>query len=329
MHGLRALALMQGGEVLELTSVAEIRGALERHPEATLWVDLPTSLSDDVKKMLSESFGIHSLTVEDVGATYLLPKLEPFDTFLYVIVHTIDPASTLDDLRLSEVDLLLGPRWLITHHTKCVSVAALWGDRARVRRLLEKGTPWLMHALLDRVVDDYLPITQRYEQELDALEGRLFDVAQPDRSQDAIGQLFTLRRSLNKLRRIASHEREIFLRLSRAEFPLIPAALVPFYRDVYDHIVRVVELSDTHRETAGSLFDTHLSMQSHRLNEVMKVLTMFSTVILPMTLVAGIYGMNFEHMPELHWREGYPVALGMMALIGAGMVFYFRRKGWL
>jgi magnesium transporter len=329
MHGIRALALTPTGEATELTSVAEIRDAAERDPLTRLWVDLPTSLSDEVKRLLTDSFGIHSLTVEDVGANYLLPKIEPFDTFLYVLVHTLDPASTFDDLRLSEVDVLLGPRWLITHHTGCVSVGALWADRARARRLLEKGAPWLMHALLDRVVDDYLPITQRFDEALESLEGRLFDASAPDRSEDALGQLFTLRRSLNKLRRVASHEREIFLRLSRAEVDLIPEPLAPFFRDVYDHIVRVVELSDAHRETAASLFDTHLSMQSQRLNEVMKVLTMFSTVIMPMTLVAGIYGMNFDHMPELRWHDGYPIALGMMASLGAGMVFYFRRKGWL
>ncbi len=328
MHGIRALALV-GEDLRELSSVEAIRAVMAEHPHAGLWVDLPESLAEPEKRLLSESFGIHSLTVEDVGATYLLPKLEVFDTFLYVLVHTVDPASKLDQLRLSEVDALLGPRWLITHHTTCVSVSALWGDKARARRLLEKGAPWLMHALLDRVVDDYLPITQLYDQELERLEGRLFDPAESDRAQDAIGELFALRRSLNKLRRIAAHEREIFARLSRGELGLIPEALVPFFRDVSDHIVRVVELSDSQRETAASLFDTHLSMQSQRLNEVMKVLTMFSTVVLPMTLIAGIYGMNFDHMPELRWHFGYPMALSAMALVGVGAVGYFRRKGWL
>lgn len=328
MHGIRALALTRE-ELLELGSVEEIRSALAKFPDATFWVDLPTSLTEDSKRLLSESFGIHSLTVEDVGATYLLPKLEDFETFLYVLVHTIDPASTLDDLRLSEVDVLLGPRWLITHHESCVSVKALWGDRGRARRLLEKGAPWLMHALLDRVVDDYLPITQLYDGGLERLEGRLFDPAQSNAAQDAISELFALRRSLGKLRRLTSHEREIFVRLSRGEIPLIPETLLPFYRDVYDHIVRVAELSDSQRETAASLFDTHLSMQSQRLNEVMKVLTMFSTVILPMTLIAGVYGMNFDHMPELRWPFGYPTALAAMTLVGVGAVAFFRRKGWL
>lgn len=328
MHGLRALALVQD-EVRELTSVDAIREVVGKFPHGTLWVDLPEALSDDVKRLLTESFGIHSLTVEDVGATYLLPKLEDFDSLLYVLVHTIDPSSTLDDLRLSEVDVLLGPRWLITHHTECVSVAALWADRARARRLLERGAAWLMHALLDRVVDDYLPVTRLYDRELERLEGRLFDPANSDRAQGAIGELFALRRSLGKLRRLTAYEREIFARLSRESRALIPEALVPFYRDVYDHIVRVAELCEAQRETATSLFDTHLSMQSQRLNEVMKVLTMFSTVILPMTLIAGIYGMNFDHMPELRWPAGYPLALGAMAFVGIGAVSYFRRKGWL
>ncbi|HEU4408548.1 MAG TPA: magnesium/cobalt transporter CorA [Polyangiaceae bacterium] len=328
MHGIRAIGLVRE-DLVELGSVEAIRAAVAEFPHATFWVDLPSSLSDDTKRLLSESFGIHSLTVEDVGATYLLPKLEEFDSFLYVLVHTIDPASTLDDLRLSEVDALLGPRWLITHHTNCVSVAALWNDRARLRRLLERGAPWLMHALVDRVVDDYLPITQLYDRELERLEARLFDPAESARAQDAIGELFALRRSLGRLRRLTSHEREIFARLSRGELALIPEQLVPFFRDVQDHIVRVAELSDSQRETAASLFDTHLSMQSQRLNEVMKVLTMISTVILPMTLIAGIYGMNFDHMPELRWPFGYPMALAAMTLVGVGVVAFFRRKDWL
>jgi magnesium transporter len=328
MHGIQALALM-GEQLHELASVDEIRDAMAKFPHATLWVDLPTSLTEDTKRLLTESFGIHSLTVEDVGASYLLPKLEDFESFLYVLVHTIDPSSTRDDLRLSEVDVLLGQRWIITHHTKCVSVSALWSDKARAKRLLEKGAPWLMHALLDRVVDDYLPITQLYDQELERLEGHLFDPEQAARAHGAIGELFALRRSLGKLRRLTSHEREIFARLSMEAFPLIPQPLVPFYRDVHDHIVRVAEISDSQRDTATSLFDTHLSMQSQRLNEVMKVLTMFSTVILPMTLIAGVYGMNFEHMPELRSPAGYPAALAAMAAVGVGAVAYFRRKGWL
>jgi magnesium transporter len=138
-----------------------------------------------------------------------------------------------------------------------------------------------------------------------------------------------IKRSLQMLRRVTIYQREILLRIVRAEFDEIPAELTPFYRDIYDHMARVTELVDSYRELTAGLLEAHFSIQSQQMNEIMKRLTLISKIMLPLTLIAGIYGMNFEHMPELKWADGYYFALGLMGVVAVGIIFYFKRKRWL
>ena len=165
----------------------------------------------------------------------------------------------------------------------------------------------------------------RYDEDLDDLEAKI--MADPHPSM--LEQIFDLKRSLQRVRRVAVHQKEILQRLSRGEFDLVDRNALPFYRDVYDHFVRVADLTESYRDLVAAVLEMYLSMQSQRLNEVMKVLTLISTIMLPLTFVAGVYGMNFEFMPELHWKYGYVFALSLMGLITAGLIWYFKRKRWL
>lgn len=322
-------AYFRHGTVETTDDLNVVRSILE-DPDAVIWIDLPTEPSEETRAFLSRDLGVHPLVIEDLYAQYLLPKTEEFDDYLYVLLHCLRSEDETKELTITELDLLLSNRWLVTHAldagTASCTVDKVFREVLRQRRLWEKGAAWLFHAVIDRVVDEYLPVTEAYDQEIEELEAIVLDGAADN---VAVERMFGIKRSLVKLRRLTVHQRDIFLKLARKEFGVIPDALLPFMRDVYDHFARNVDLAESYRDLTTNVLEMHLSMQSFRMNEVMKLLTMLSTVMLPLTLVAGIYGMNFEHMPELKWKYGYPAALGLMAVTALSMVLYFRRKKWL
>jgi len=204
------------------------------------------------------------------------------------------------------------------------SVAAVQSEVARGCQLFEKGSAGIVHALLDHLIDHYLPLMDAFDEAIDAIEIEV--VTQP--TQAALPKIFTLKHSLMTLRRVAVHQREILMRLSRGEFALVPPPLVPFFRDVYDHFTRVADLCDSYRELVSGALDAYLTTTSNRMNEVMKVLTAIATIMLPLSFIAGLYGMNFEHMPELKWHYGYPFVLSLMAAVAVSMLAYFKRRRW-
>jgi magnesium transporter len=205
------------------------------------------------------------------------------------------------------------------------SVSAVESEVARGCQLFERGPAWIVHALLDHLIDHYLPLMDAFDEAIDRIEVEV--VTRPNRS--ALTQIFSLKRSLMLLRRVSVHQREILTRLSRGEFALVSPALLPFFRDVYDHFTRVADLCDSYRELVSGALEAYLTTTSNRMNEIMKVLTGMSTIMLPLTFIAGVYGMNFENMPELKWRYGYPFALALMGATAVVMLRYFRRKNWL
>lgn len=322
-------AYFRHGLVETTSDLTVVRSVLE-DSDAVVWIDLPAELSDDTRTFLARDLGIHPLVIEDLYAQYLLPKTEEFDDYLYVLLHCLRTEGESKELAITELDLLLSDRWLVTHAldagTATCTVDKVFPDLVKQRRLWEKGAAWLFHGVVDRVVDEYMPVTESYDQELSELEAIVLDGTADN---FAVERMFGIKRSLVKLRRLTVHQRDIFQKLARKEFAVIPDALLPFMRDVYDHFARNVDLAESYRDLTTNVLEMHLSMQSFRMNEVMKLLTMLSTVMLPLTLVAGIYGMNFEHMPELKWKYGYPAALGLMAVTALGMVLYFRKKRWL
>lgn len=315
---------------VETTEDADVIRSVLEDPTVVVWIDLAPDADELSKAILTRDLGVHPLVIEDIYAQYLLPKLEDFDDYIYVLLHSLHCANPSEDLAVSEVDLLLGTRWFVTHavddNVRHGTLDRVFREVVRQRKLWERGAAWLFHAVVDRVVDDYLPVTEAYDEEIEDLETLVLDGTA---NGETVGRMFAIKRSLVKLRRLTVHQREIFVRLARKELAVIPDALLPFMRDVYDHFARNVDLAESYRDLTSNVLEMHLSMQSFRMNEVMKLLTMLSTVMLPLTLVAGIYGMNFDHMPELRWRYGYPTALGSMAMIALGMILYFRRKKWL
>jgi magnesium transporter len=313
-----------GVEKTESAGVDAVRAALAL-PDAVVWM-VGEGQDAVVEETLRKVLALHALTVEDILGDLPNPKAEDFGTYLYLAAHGIAQSQgSPDSLRTIELDIVLGERFVFTHQTERMrSVDAVKDEISRGCHLFERGAAWIVHALLDHLTDHYLPLMDAFDDAVDDAENEA--VTNPTRK--ALQRIFGLKRSLMTLRRVAVHQREILLRLSRGEFEKIPSALLPFFRDVYDHFTRVADLCDSYRELLTGALDAYLTTTSNRMNEIMKVLTAIATIMLPLTFIAGLYGMNFEHMPELKWRYGYPFALGLMATVAVGMLWYFKRKRW-
>jgi magnesium transporter len=294
---------------------------------ARLWIDAPGE-SPEVAKLLAETLKLHPLAVEDILQERLVPKIEDYGDYLYIVAHGIvcehDHPERLETV---ELDMVLSKQWIFTHHPagNVLPVAKVAEEMARSPRPLERGPGFVAHAILDHMVDFYLPVVDAFDDEVDEVEAQVIE--HPTKA--LLARIFRLKRSLQRLRRIAVYQREVLKRLSRGEFELIPEKALPFFRDIYDHFVRVADLADSYRELLSGALDAYLSVVSNRMNEVMKALTLVATLMLPITFIAGVYGMNFEHMPELKWRYGYPFSLGLMLVVALGMMFWFKRKRWL
>ena len=311
-------------DALHTTSeLAEIRAALaSRLP---MWIELDQH-TDDADALLAE-LQLHPLTIEDIWAERAAPKLEDYDRYLYLIVHGVrgERDGRFD---LVELDIVIGPSWVVTHGPGEL-VADLRDDLARSPRLLGKGPAWIAHALLDHAVDRYLPVVDHLDTVLEDLQTDVLRRAGTPLGPPVLRRILRLKRTLLELRRMSIHQREILLRLARGEFDEIPPDAVPFFRDVYDHFLRINDLVESYRDFVTSSLEAYLSVQSNRMNDIMKTLTLIATVMLPITFIAGVYGMNFADMPELHWAWGYPFAIGLMAAVTIACFVWFRHKGWI
>ena len=312
-------------QVVTLTEDAQIRAAIAA--QKPIWIELEKHCAK-ADALLLEVFDIHPLTVEDIWANRTAPKLEDYRKYLYVRVHGIRSGKR-GAIELVELDVVLGKTFVITNDPTGEITKDVVDQVTRDPEVLCKGPAWLAHAILDNAVDRYLPIVDHLDDQIDKLETDALHHAGTPKGPHVLKRILKFRRLLQELRRMSVHQREIFLRLSRGEFDEIPRDTVPFFRDVHDHFVRINDLLEGFRDLVSNALDAYLSVQNNRMSEVMKTLTLISTVMLPLTFIAGVYGMNFKHMPELAWLGGYPFALGLMALVAGGILLWFRRKGWL
>lgn len=324
--------ILEDEKARETSDFAEV--VLAHNSGKIYWMELDER-TDEATAFLDGTLKIHPLAIEDVWNDVGLPKVEDFGDYVQIIIHGIrddDKNSSEVPVELAELDVLIGRNFLVTHahDEKVCAVTPVQLEILRNARTLKKGPAWIAHAIMDRLVDEYLPVIDRFDDKIEGIETKILsENGASDEDQGVIPEIIRVKRSLQMLRRTTIYQREILLRLSRAEFDEIPRDLVPFYRDVYDHYARVTELVDSYRELVTSLLEAHLSMQSNRMNVVMKRLTIMSTIMLPLSVIAGIYGMNFEKMPELKWPYGYPFALGLMVCVAAGIVIWFKAKKWL
>ncbi len=302
-----------------------------RLADATVtWIDV-TGLGDAaVIEAIGDTYGIHRLSLEDVLNTTQRAKADTMEDYVFVVLRMPRGASPLSTEQFS---LLLGEDFVITFQE-------LPGDCLEpVRRRLEdpngrlrnRGADYLAYAILDAIIDSYFPVLEHYGDLLQDLEDEII----AETSTNTIARLHQTKRELGVLRRYVWPIREITMLLTREDATFIEAQTRDFLRDCYDHAIQLLELTETSRDTAGGLMDFYLSTISNRMNEVMKVLTIIATIFIPLSFVAGLYGMNFNtetsrwNLPELSWTFGYPYALGLMLVIALGLLVYFRRRKWL
>jgi magnesium transporter len=317
--------ILMGEQIRVSHDFKEIEGALTSG--VPIWIELEQK-DHACDTLLAETLRLHPLTIEDIWSDRPAPKAEDYDSYLYLIVHGIRSVKGARAIELAELDIVLGSTFVITHdqYHLCDEVGS---ELDRNPKLLAKGPAWLAHALLDHAVDRYLPVIDDLDAEIEDLENEVLRKAGTKQGPPVLRTILRFKRMLLDLRRMAIHQREILLRLSRGEFSQIPKDAQPFYRDVYDHFLRVSDLIDSYRDLVTSALEAYLSVQSNRLNDIMKTLTLIATVMLPITFIAGVYGMNFKHMPELDFVWGYPVALGLMLAVVIGCLLWFRHKGWI
>jgi magnesium transporter len=312
---------------LTLEEIGEVR----QKSEGLLWVSLEEPTNEEIHSVLVDRFQFHPLAVEDcLSLNYQPPKVDDFNDYLFVIVHALRPDCAIDqlskDFATIEFNAFLSQNYLITvfRAPTMPAVQTVWERLKRHHRLLERGTDILYYAILDYMVDEYLPFLDAIDGEIDQLEDNIFARPVPSLLQ----RVLVLKHSIITLRRILTPQREVMNRLSRDEFPQIAPEHRIYYRDLYDHLVRLQDLSEGTRDTIGGALEAYLSVTSNRMNEIMKTLAIISTIFLPLSFVAGVYGMNFEVMPILEWPYGYYYIWGVFIVMAAGMMWYFKRRGW-
>lgn len=308
------------------------------------WIDLEDPSPEEEAAVFEHFLPIHPLSAEDVtrprrdpGQWPHFPKVEEFKDYLFVIVNPLRPEFLADPARRTpnvsyrspsnvQLSAVLTRRVLITHHyQKLSSVESVKQFLDRHAEQAARGPDYLLHLILDALVDEYAPVVDRVADRLDTIEMHLFQRT-PTR---VLSRILRLKRQIVALRKTLILEREVLMRLTRGEFALVDEREIVYYRNVFDHLVRYTELIETSREMVSDLLQSYLAAMSNRLNSIMKVLAMISTVVLPMSLIASIYGMNFHKgMLELDWDFGYPFALGLMALTGIVAVALFWWKKW-
>jgi magnesium transporter len=312
---------------------------VNKDPSDIWWIDLNYPSADEEKLVFESILHVHTLTLEDItklrrepNSLPHFPKVEEFPDYLFVIANpliSIDGATDLDALRrgpiFHQLSAVVTHNVLITHHYQDLS------STTQLRQYLdsrghqaERGPDYLFHLILDTMVDEYAPNLDRLTDRLDSIEQEVFGKPTPG----LVNQMLQLKRIIIGMRKTLVLEREVLHRLTRGEFELIDDRESVYYRNVYDHLNRYAELVESSREMVSDLMQSHLAAVSNRMNEIMKALTMISTVVLPMTLIAGIYGMNFAVLPEKDWNYGYPFALVLMLLTGIGSFAFFRWRKW-
>jgi magnesium transporter len=295
-------------------------------PTVKVWVDIAGQMDDDDMAVVRDVFRFHPLAIEACFGDREHPKVEVYDGYIYVITHGLTEGSTAEQTETIELDAFVSKQYLVTYHARpSRSVAAVEEGVRRGGELLRRGPVALLHGILEGQVDRIEPVMDNIDDRLAELEDQVMRRPNPH----DLASLLALRRNILRLRRWLTKQRDVVLRLARNEFGMVGPHEAMLFRDVHDSLIRFTDLLENYRELTTSVQEAYLTMANNRLNETMKYLTLFTAVLMPLTVIAGIYGMNFEHMPELRWVFGYPMALGLMLATGFGVLWFFRRKNWI
>ena len=298
-----------------------------RDSDRVTWIDIDGIHQVELIEKIGTHFNLHPLVLEDILTTGQRPKVENFGEYLYVVLEMLSYDEKGKGVKAEQVSMVIGSTFVISFQEREEDVLNPIRERIRTAKgLIRKmNADYLAYTLIDAIVDNYYIVLEKLGEEIEGLEGVVVDNPSPG----VLRQIHRLKGEMIFLRRAVWPLREVINGLERGESTLIRESTKVFLRDIYDHTIQIIDTVEISRDIIAGMVDTYLSSVSNRMNEVMKVLTIIATIFIPLTFIAGIYGMNFKYMPELEWRWGYFLLLAVMVALGAAMVVYFRSKKWL
>jgi len=310
-------------EAKEVSFLSDLPLAEDR--PGIIWVNIDGLQDTKLLEDIGNHFRLHPLVLEDVLNTDQRPKMEDYGDYLYIVLRNFNIQS-IGDLSSEQVSIILGKNFVLSFREKQSNIFAAIEGRLRSSkgRIRKAGADYLTHAIIDNIVDNYFIVLENIEEKIESLEDIL--VKRPPSS--TISSIHNLKRELILLRKSLWPLREAVSALGRSDTPLISKTTSVYFKDIFDHVIGIIDSIETFREMLSGLLDIYLSFVSNKLNEIMKVLAIIATIFMPLTFLAGIYGMNFKFMPELNWHGGYFAVLGIMLLIAVLMICYFKKKRW-
>jgi magnesium transporter len=306
---------------------AEMTEAL-KDARSLLWIDM-NDLDDNDIDVLTMVFNIHPLTTEDFIMPNARPKIEKFANYIYLIMFALETGNggnKTGKVNMHELDCCIGRNFLITFHVSSITPLAMCKERVKkLSPTIMNGPDMLLYSILDACVDSYTPVINEFDNMVDEMSDSLFKQS----DQSTLRKIYDLKNSIIQLRRMIGPQADVIALIERGDFPFIAKENIMYFRNIYDNLARLHDAVGASRDVITGAMEAYVSIVSNRMNEVMKTLTVITTIMMPLTLIASIYGMNFKHMPALEDKMGYPMVLGVMIAVTITMLFYFRRRKWL
>jgi magnesium transporter len=327
---IRILYLTPEGKIETQLASEQIPSAMHTE-QGMLWIDITDEPIDSCEDILREKCGFHPLAVSDALQTIHVPKVDDWDWFIYLVLHGISLLNSEDnEISSKELDIFIGKNFIVTYEEFPLSeVEIVWKLCQQDERYLKRGSAYILYRLADELIDDYTQAIDSIEDTIENIEDAIFNDPQPETLQ----QIFTIKRTLLHLRRIITPQRDVLNKFARDEYTVIDAQYRVFFRDVYDHLVRLTDVNDSMRELVGEALNSYLSVVNNRLNDIMKVLTIITTLFMPLSFLTGFFGMNFfqpvVNLESWTGMTAFIIILAVMALVPISMFLWIKRQHWM
>lgn len=327
---MRILIANNGKAMIESAQLDDVHSALGK-PESFVWVDLDDESIEESRHILTDIFEFHHLSVDDALVEIHVPKIDDWGEYLYMTLVAINPDQPIEDINKSiELDIFIGKNYIVTYHPEDIcSVNLVWKNALRDERHLLRGSNYLVYLIIDELANEYMNMIDRLDMKAEEIEDQV--MVKPDKK--LLEDIFSIKRSLLNLRRIVSPQREVLNKLSRGDFAVVEPKERMYYRDVYDHLVRVQDITESLRDLVSGALDTYLSVVNNRLNDIMKTLTIITTLFMPLSFLTGFFGMNFFAATNRlnQWTDIGSFILVMIVMIGLplGMFMWMRKRDWM
>ncbi|RKX96334.1 MAG: magnesium and cobalt transport protein CorA [Spirochaetes bacterium] len=320
---IHSFILHEKNKLITDVSFDELKKML-KDKDKLIWVDLEQATAEE-NEILSTVFDFHPLAIEDCTNINHHPKIDNFEDYLFLVMHAVNFNSREEELSTLELNVFFGKNYVVTYHARPIRSVIQTKERCLKNPvpIMGKGSDFLVYTILDALADNFIPTLNALDHRIDEVEDEIFSD-----SSNVLNKIIDIRNDIINLRKVIRPQRNIISQLTRGTLPFIHKSNVIYFRDIYDLLHRISEQSDGYRDMISGVLDTHLSLTSNRMNQIVKTLTIVATIMMPLMLITGIYGMNFHYMPETNARWGYFLVLGVMVVISISLGFYMKKKKW-